>query len=369
MILAAGGDIGGARCLLAVIEWLLQNGESVILADHGFVRGEPLEASYGVLRRLPDSFEAAAELIRAKKIWLFFFSTSVKDAFALKLARLARGAGITVVCVLDSWMNARWRLEIDGESALIPDVYAVMDQQAYQNAVSLDGLPRKCLRITGQPALAELAHAWKNWKATDTKRFFENFHFDLDRKLIVFVSEPVEDDHGKDHRSASYRGYTEKAVLRALVSLLRPFRNRVQVGLLPHPRQNSHDLISFWEDHRKDVMGGLIRLPNGRQAVLAADGVCGMASILLYEAWLTGKPVLSLQPGLRRKDFLILQQKPGVHHVVEKNVTREAVAGWMEAVLNETPSIPSRNDLKRHQKAPEKIGRLISSFKRQASGR
>jgi hypothetical protein len=103
-----------------------------------------------------------------------------------------------------------------------------------------------------------------------------------------------------------------------------------------------------------------LNIPAGREAVLLADGVIGMASILLYEAWLLQKPVISVQPNLRRGDLRYLEKRRGLHFSGQKsNLSVIFQLWWQEVKEYKFKNSKFRDDLKLHLQAPEKISRRL----------
>jgi hypothetical protein len=305
---------------------------------------------------------AMQDLLQGHDIDRLVFASSVHDTLPLRLARGAKQRGIPVMHVLDNWTGYRRRLEMDGLPALEPDVYTVMDVEAWQAAVR-DGIEAAVLEVTGQPALASLAAECRTLSTDELWARRQRLGFAPNRLLLVFVSEPVAQDQGDSHAVPQYRGYTEKDVLTLCCRHLQPCAEQVELALLPHPRQNLHALSECWQHCRGDLQGGVITGMSGRAVVWLADGVAGMASILLYEAWLLGKPVLSLQPDLRHDALRMLQQRQGVVFVDTHAGADKAIGRWLEVLqpgLKHTP----RDDLVLHRAAPAKIMTLLVEGKR-----
>ena len=88
-----------------------------------------------------------------------------------------------------------------------------------------------------------------------------------------------------------------------------------------------------------------------------ADGIAGMASLQLYEAWLLGKPVLSLQPGVRLAELRMLEACEGVVFV-DREEDFPRIRKWVSDMPTGTVLTP-RPELRRHGQAAEKILELI----------
>jgi hypothetical protein len=293
-ILAAAGDIGGLRALVPALERLSAGGGRVLLWDH---------------RDLPAALPGLPRVKRIpREARCTVFSTSVSDTVPLELARRSRAAGLRVECVLDSWMNYRRRLEIDGAGLFLPDAYHVMDDLALTRAVG-EGIPAERLSVSGHPGLGDLQPLTAEVRLALRGRIAELLRFSPHGGLIVFVSEPA----GLEQAA----GYTEEQSLGELCTAVRASGGEWAVCVLAHPRQDRALVEVAWARRSLGLPGGVLATGEitSREAVAAADAVAGMTSILLYEAWLLGQPTLSLQPGLVRPDLRIYRDRPGVHCV------------------------------------------------------
>lgn len=366
-VMFASGDIGGARALLPVMELCERKSLHFLMFEHGYIVSEAPKRWGKVF--LGDGMDRAAaeSLFKRNKIGVIVFASSVKDAIPLTLARWARELNIPVIHVLDNWTGYRRRMEKDGLPAFMPDVYTAIDDLAFEEAIK-DGIDKSILKITGQPALASLFREYRSRGGIDMGTERKRVGFDPEKPLIVFVSEPVEDDQGASLASAEFRGYTEKRVLRLFCEALQPHSEEIEIGLLPHPREDKDRLLMLWDKCRGSLAGKLLHLDTGRESLFLADAVAGMASILLYEAWLLGKPVISLQPGLRHKQLRMLQKRNGVVFVDSYERMISSLASWVTTIQtgNWTALGP---EAQLHEKAPENIFRLVEKFLNQISFR
>jgi len=292
----------------------------------------------------------------AGEIGVVVFASSVHDRTALRLACAAKKKGIPVIHVLDNWTNYRQRLEEDGIVVLQPDVYAVMDVLARDEAVQ-DGIPAELIRITGQPALAALQALSENNSPGCSRTGWLGKSGGEDKARLVFVSEPVILDQG-GRESPSFRGYTEEEVLSLFCAMLQPYASSVIVGVIPHPRENAALLRDHWEHYRGELAGEVWEGEGGRELVCRADGV---ASILLYEAWLLNKPVLSVQPGVRGHVLRALEKREGVFFVDDRRRLAITGAAWLRCLTpGRRPVV--RPELACHSEASKTIARMIQSF-------
>jgi len=356
---AVSGDIGGARAILPVLEYMYNHKQEFKIVDHGIL-AKLSDVNWPRIS-IPEATKSRPGLFSENKVKALIFTTSVKDTFPLKLARAASSQGIPVLCLLDNWMNYRHRLEIDGEPALIPDVYMVMDDLAKAEAIG-EGVPESVLRVVGQPALGSLADEYQRWKKQNRAKYFESAGLDITKKLIVFISEPVSNDQGSGPENPQYRGYTEKTVLKQFCAELQPFAADYQLCIAPHPRDDIAELNILWERCREEMTGRLLLLKSGRQAVFLADGVAGMASVLLYEAWLMSRPVISLQPGLNRLQLAFMQKREGAICITDARQWHEKVSVWMKELANSNLTNGFKDELSLHISAAANVAGVIKEY-------
>lgn len=338
-VLFAAADPGGAAAVLPVAVAAAAEGQAVLVLEHGFLGAN---APPELVRVSPPAMGGEDEWLARLGVGVLCFGTSLADPLPLALARAASAAGVPVACVLDNWMNYRARLETDGGPMLVPEIYAVMDDKAAAEAEA-DGVPPTCLKVTGHPGLAGLAAL--GGRAGDPRR-------------VAFIGEPVTRDQGDGPHHPGWRGYTERDALALLCRVLQPHASDVELTIVPHPRDDVEALSALWRECRGRLTGEVAAGMPGRQAVREAGRVAGMASILLYEAWVLGRPVLSLQPGLVRPDLAAAVDRPGIRLVRRAEQAEAEIAGW----LAEEATGPRLDGL-RHGRAPRTLATLLRRLK------
>jgi hypothetical protein len=355
--LFVSGDIGGAKAVKPVIEKGSLYDVMPLIVTHRDLNNL-VNSSIGRLD-IPDStsVEKAKEILKKENIDVLVFTTSVKDLFPLKLAKAAKGANIPTVCILDNWMNYGKRLIFEDLEMLYPEIYAVMDKYAFTEAVK-DKVPQEILSITGQPALEDMLVEYNEWKQrADRRSFLKGIGLDPDKKVISFISEPVEADQGGEG-SPNYRGYTEKVVISKLCNGLQEYSKDVQILLIPHPREDINGLAKEWESNKGTLKGIISNSLTGREAVFFSDAVTGMASILLYEAWLIGKPVASFQPNLRNEHLTLLKNKKGALTITDNSLWTGTISKLISDIKDNGQN-KVNDELLLHANAAQNICKLI----------
>jgi hypothetical protein len=298
----AAGDVGGARAILPVAGLAHKIGHQVSGMRHGpFFAEAPMAWTWDTPARFMDP-----------EFWpdgpdALIYATSVADFAAIDAARVAREAGCPLIHVLDNWSSYKHRLATSDGLELVPDCYAVMDDIAKTDALA-GGVPGRVLQITGHPGLAKLVD--------EASRFGTNRTGEVLR--VLFVSEPALTDSGGPQASG-WRGYDEVEVSRLVATKLGLLAKvnpaiAIRIAVAPHPREDRGEVAARWahlcNEHLLDYE--LVEPDHVRATLHGADCVLGMTSILLYEAWLLGIPVLSLQPRLRRADLAALSKREGL---------------------------------------------------------
>ena len=346
-ILFAAGDVGGARAILPVMR-------QAACADF-----DVSALAHGVLKEEGDSAWTWCDLDTACRMrpGALIYATSVKDLLAFQCACAMRDLGVPIIHVLDNWSNFAARLygiDKNGlERCLTPDVYTVMDELSLQYAVS-DGIPRSILHVTGHPDLAKLTNE-RTYHGAPT----------ADDINILFVSEPARKDSGPAE-SPHGRGYDEVLVSTMFAAALgrclvgRSRDQTVNLRVAPHPREEIGEIALRWADLAshisaqagQDINFEVVERGLTRNALHEATHVVGMSSILLYEAWLLERPVLSIQPGLRWPSLSIIGEREGVRLCTSAESLTADVEAWM---ADRYPVGAGKANLALHADAANKI--------------
>lgn len=330
-LLFAAGDVGGARALLPVIALASAYGQRPWVLKHGALTTE---------KNVAGDWIGVTDLLFADPAHhpgAYLFAGSVADQTPLRLARQARASGIPTIFVLDSWTSYAARLAMDGLEPFVPDAYCVPDRKAEADA-KRDGVTAT-IAVTGQPAFADVLLESRG----DAPRARPGIK-------VLFVSEPAEADHGRS------RGYTETDVMTGIAEALQGWEGRLMIDVLPHPRDDAAKVAALWNNVRGDIPGEILE-KNTLRSVVDYDGVAGMASVLLYRAWLLGLPVLSCQPGLLLDPLRQFGEREAIVLVDKIDTSRAQIQAWAKGlVAGRTPVL--RPDAHQHAGAAEAILRI-----------
>jgi hypothetical protein len=185
------------------------------------------------------------------------------DSLDKKFVRAAKKFGKKSVAILDSWVNYEIRFK-DAET----DYIFVMDELAKQDMLGA-GFPEEKILVTGNP-------------------YFDKFKkLDSKGNEIIFFCQPFTELENS-------LGLNEVEILRDFAEVFKKLGKKIKVKL--HPRAKNLDKFDALDvEITNEEVSDLIR---------KAELVIGMNSMALFEAAMSGKKVLSYQPGLTVPDPL-----------------------------------------------------------------
>lgn len=354
------GDPGGAAALAPVLRRLQDDGQHTVhfLAYRQAVT--TLERAGVVAETIDEATDvrAAAELLRDRNASLLLTATSVNGVdLEKKFIEAARELRLPSLAVLDYWANYRRRFANDGDELIyVPDRIAVMDARA-RTEMTAAGFDSETIVITGQPAFDALADYRTQWNSGDGQAIRASLGVAPNAAMILFTSQPMVDFYGTDTAAPNHPGFTEHTVIPMLIQALESIHRRagkeIALVLRPHPRERIADLQGYKSDDIRIIVDDQ---QVGRAMTMTADLVIGMNSMILVEAVYLGRPVLSLQPGLRNPDTL-----PTNAAGLSRLVTQEAeVEPAVEQALADRHTMgltAGKSDL---LPAPDATGRVLS---------
>ena len=283
-LLFASHDPSGANMLLPVFPLARARGHDVRVIGAG-----PAATIFG---QAGENVMPNAPLDGETKPALLVTGTAMGD-FDRVLWRRARQAGVRTFAAVDAWTNLRLRFERDGGEVEEPDAIGVVDA-AMADAVSQWSHAR--LHVVGQPHLQALE------RRLHGKRAGHKPHMP---PRIVFFSECLRED---GHR-AKY-GFDQFDVADVLFPALAA-AGPLDFSLKPHPRETVGGWQAFLTARSFAPLS--VRVVDGpsEQAMMAADGVLGIFTMVLLEAALARIPILSVQLGRKSVVNTLLERLPG----------------------------------------------------------
>lgn len=163
----------------------------------------------------------------------------------------------------------------------------------------LDGFDDARLVEFGHPYLSSLK---SDLQAVDVASLKAGLQIHAEDKVALFVSEPVREHYGNAH------GYDQYQVLEYFLTCIAAETDRPEVVVKLHPKDNRASFQVLAEKFKALSPRFIGSELSPIECLALSDYVFGMRSIMLIEAYVLGKKVASLQPGLCVEDHMVLSR-------------------------------------------------------------
>lgn len=319
-ILATNHDPAGALAIAPVIKRLKQEGRvEVVVIGTGY--SKDIFSSQGIYfkddlcyGKFSDVPDLSNKILEIEKPDLLLIGTSRVRSLEKELTVLGRKKGIKSLAVLDYWSNYWQRfsdIETNKRFEYLPDIIAVMDDLAKKEMVS-EGFPPEIIKATGNPHFDDIKNSKHMFTDDRLRTIRKNLSINKNQTVITFVSETNAQDYGTSPEKkgviGEYLGYTEadslKGLINAMISIGKQKKDRYFTVIVKlHPREKR---TPFYPNYLPENLAfKVIKKYDPREVIMISELVVGMASALIFEAGIMGKPVISFQPNLRGKDNAI----------------------------------------------------------------
>lgn len=307
-LLVYGQDVGGARILLPVVKRLRRDraGRVTVLGTEAACE---VFHSGGVPCRTLEVAGLGSPIGEGKALrWMASLSPDVyvgdaghlRDRTAVRLMAACRRLGVPTLALLDHWKNLDRFQDRNGDGFRhAPDILGVMDRATGRVLEHL-GLEKDRIRVVGHPYLEEIYRARKRLLAGDwVVSLRRRIGVPREAMLVLCCSEMLH-VHGPDvsctHRckplfqNVASGGSALDAVRLAAEQASEWSGRPVVVALRPHPFERR--LSAVTSEPRIPLLDD--RICSDMEAVAAADVVAGLTAMPLIQAYVLGKPVISL---------------------------------------------------------------------------
>lgn len=245
--------------------------------------------------------------------------TSYGDRTEQLLWKWAKELGVYSMAILDQWLSYRARFSDPNGRLVVPDKILVMDEFAKREMIA-EGFDQRRILVTGQPHFEALRKKAKKITEADKKKIRKDLNIQTGI-TILFVSEPF------STASRFNLGFTEHTILRDLVFAIQQVEPSTAINLLVklHPKQKLESFrrlirpLPTTENIHLSLIADFPVLP----LILVADIVIGMQSMVLIEANLLKKPVMSLQIGRKGPDQFILSKRGIIEAITTSEVLKK----------------------------------------------
>ena len=216
------------------------------------------------------------------------------------LWKIARGRGCTSMALNDGWMNLDRRFA-EGR----PDCVGAVDAGQAEELLAVGFSPEQIV-ATGHPFLSPLAARRDEILTSEAPASVDGVGGAVE---VLFVSEGVSRDVSLGvNQSYGFAEFDSFALLHRAAAMVVRNGTNVCLAVKFHPYEDPTGFLKRLSE--LEAVHGLTVLPLEREEkpypwILWADLVVGISTILLIEAMILGKPVISSQPGLIRDETFI----------------------------------------------------------------
>jgi hypothetical protein len=299
---------GGAEMLAPVIRLVMRHKKHRVVVlgyGHGLKRFQQKEIPCTEIKPILQNDRAVIDAERPDVIVTSATSLPRFDMSEKYLWQNARQAGVKTFAFVDQWQNYALRFSGPSEQerlSYLPDVINCIDEIGKSEMVA-EGFDEKILYPLGHPSLSLLQEEFKSVQLKDiTLKPGFPAACDDPKNTVLFVSEALREHFGDS------RGYDQYQVLdHFLQNISRSAPERcVLVKLHPKDEPTRYErLIAKYPGLGVHCIQHEL---TSLECIRAADVVFGMTSIMLVEAFILGRTVISVQPGLKGVDPLVLSR-------------------------------------------------------------
>ena len=295
---------GGARVVLPVIESLMEKKPEIffdlILTDNAYPIFS-LPPEYARKELINEDLSADAyDNLDLRSYAFVLAGTSISGNLEKSFVSKSREQNVPVFSVLDHWCeyNIRFQDE-EGQLNAIPDVIFVPDEIARHDLLEM-GVPGQQIIISGHPAFDVARKAAEGFSKERREAVLGRLPRGF-QDYILFVSEPVEDDH-----SDKNLGYSEFSTLDGLCHSLSQLEGEARISLVIklHPREHKSKYDTVVRKYKGLNIISVKDEIDRFDLILSAKLVLGISSMLLLEAAVLGLPVYCIAPGTEGASFI-----------------------------------------------------------------
>ncbi len=298
------GEPGGAEVLAPVIDFMEEIGRwriEVIAKGLAIDRFE----NNGVLYKKTSVKEDVLRMLRDAEAGLVITSAASLveiDATESDVWKICRQNNITTLALLDQWQNYSARFFPEGISVSqddLPDYINAINAIGKADMVR-EGFPEERLITFGHPYLTRIARDYNHADKKEARKALGVS--DNQQSISLFVSEPIAKYYDRT------RGYNEEDALDIWLDWIGNREDSPIALVKCHPKEDPKKLQAILAGHPTAKASLIKQGISPFQCLVAADEVYGMTSIMLIEAYVMGKPVLSVQPSSSGVDQMVLSR-------------------------------------------------------------
>ena len=240
----------------------------------------------------PDYIFSATSNNNFEHLWRKFFFKKIK-----------------IYSFIDHWGNYLNRFRFNKEICFGDEIW-VIDDLAKKEAIE-EGIPESILNIKGNPYYEKV----KSFSPKISKNnFFKKYKFDINKKVILFISDDIKSNFDIDEFGNCILGYDEFTILKNILDTLKTisidnefFAFDYQLIIKIHPKANQNKFDSLIKNY-SFMKIFTIKSCNSLSLNYYSDCVLGMFSNMVIESFLMNKKLLRVQIGQLGNDLLKLKE-------------------------------------------------------------
>ncbi|MBP2033804.1 hypothetical protein J2Z42_002511 [Clostridium algifaecis] len=250
--------------------------------------------------------------------------TSADDFTEKYLWKAAERLNIKSFAILDQWVNYGVRFSkysvnelekynINKIHPYLPYKILAMDEYAKKQIIN-EGISKEKILVSGQPYFDYLIEKQQYLNKDEIYKLRKELCENKDEVIITYVSEPISKVYNENDSSQHYWGYTERTIFKQLFYVLNKisddYKINIKLIIRLHPKEDENNYSDIIDDiHSKYISILTDKRIDGFNLMFVSDLICGMSSMFLIEAAIIGKPIVSMQMGLKRENPFILDKK------------------------------------------------------------
>lgn len=307
-LLFFSSEPGGAEVLIPAIHLVKKQGYDLHVMAYGYAVERFRKGGVQISEMCNNEWNSVSSSLRDLHPHYIITSAASlpwKDMTEKYLWDEARQAGIGSIAFIDQWQNYSERFSgthPGDRLKFLPDHINCINETGRQEMIE-EGFPENRLIMLGHPYLDHITKKYTMLNAEEVisklGMMLSDFH---SKETMVFVSEPLYENYGNS------RGYSQYDVLSYFLKYVLKYRPRSRVVIKLHPK----DELKKFQGILKHFMDIEILVVKDEltsiECLTLSDRIFGMTSLMLIEAFLLGKTVVSLQPDLTVTDPLVLSR-------------------------------------------------------------
>ncbi len=316
---------GGAEVLIPVIELLRDNplfAVNVVGYGYAVERFTTKKINYDLIDPVEKNDVTLFETYSPDILITSATSLPDKDMSEKYLWENAKRIGIKSIAFLDQWQNYAIRFSgIKEDQKLIyqPDFINAINQIAINEMLPL-GFHKKSLLAFGHPYLSSIKFTLAN---IDKNRILANMKIEDTKEVFLFISEAIKENFSNS------RGYDQYIVLDLFLQHMMNRKN-ISIVIKLHPKDDAKKFNDIFKRYSELDLKIVKNEYTSLEMISIANTIVGMTSIMLIEAYILGKHVISFQPNLLIDDPLIISK----NNYISKSYTHD-----LNLEMKHTPNI------------------------------